>query len=75
MVYVSIVRIMDDEDLTVEELKQRQLHQEQVSREQLAGAETPGEADQSRRRADKARYLREKLEEQEQADQQAESDR
>ena len=60
-----------DDDPTVDELRQRQLARERAAREELAEAETDEEAQTSARRADKARYLREKLEQQEQADRDA----
>lgn len=65
---------MTDEEPTVEELKQRQLAQELAERDALDHADTEADADKHQRRADKARYLREKLQEREQADRQAESE-
>ncbi|MFZ0088733.1 MAG: hypothetical protein WAL63_04450 [Solirubrobacteraceae bacterium] len=62
-----------DESLT-EELKQRQLSEEQAERSQLAAAETDAEADRHRRRAEKAHYLRRKLEEREQSERAAEGE-
>jgi hypothetical protein len=65
---------MTDDEPTVEELKQRQLAQELAEREALDNADTEADADKHQRRADKARYLREKLQEREQADREAESE-
>jgi hypothetical protein len=65
---------MTDEEPTVEELKQRQLAQELAERDALDHADTGADADKHQRRADKARYLREKLQERERADRQAESE-
>ncbi|MGI8505596.1 MAG: hypothetical protein ACR2MK_02120 [Solirubrobacteraceae bacterium] len=62
---------MADDQPTLEQLKRRQRDQELAEREALAEAETDAEADKHRRRADKARYLREKLAQRELADQQA----
>ncbi len=56
------------EDPTVDELKTRQHDQELAERELLAQADNGADADLHRRRADKARYLREKLEQRERAD-------
>jgi hypothetical protein len=50
----------DDPD--VDELRRRQREQETTEREQVADAETDAEAETHLRRADKARYLRRKLE-------------
>jgi hypothetical protein len=58
----------DSDEQTPEELSQHELEQEQVSREAAARAETEEEARVNLRRADKARYLREKLQEQARAD-------
>jgi hypothetical protein len=55
----------------LEELKRRQLAQEQAEREALEHADTGADALTHERRADKARYLREKLQEQERADREA----
>jgi hypothetical protein len=58
----------DPDERTPEELSQHELEQERVSREAAAHAETEEEARVNLRRADKARYLREKLQEQARAD-------
>jgi hypothetical protein len=57
----------DDEPDTTE-LKRRQLEQEQLERDQLARSETDADAERHRRRADKARYLRSKLEQRERSE-------
>jgi hypothetical protein len=49
----------------VERLKRQQIAQEQVAREALEQAETEADAMKQERRADKARYLRQKLQERE----------
>ncbi len=66
---------MTDDEPTVEELKQRQLAQEVAERDALNHADTDADADKHQRRADKARYLREKLQEREQADRDADPDK
>jgi hypothetical protein len=65
---------MDGNDLphtTPEELSEREREQERLSREAAAEAETEEEARANLRRADKAQYLREKLQEQKRADEDA----
>lgn len=62
---------MSADDPPTKELKLRQLAQERAAREQLADADTGGEAERHRRRADKASYLREKLEEREKSEREA----
>ncbi len=62
---------MANDEPTIEALKRRQLAQELAEREALAGAESEAEADKHQRRADKARYLREKLQQRELADRDA----
>lgn len=64
---------MSSDDPSAEELRRRQRSQERAETEQLAEAITPAEADRHRRRAEKARYLREKLEQRERADRDADS--
>jgi hypothetical protein len=59
----------DDPDL--EQLQRRQREQELAEREALAGADSEAEADKHERRADKARYLREKLQQREEGEQKA----
>lgn len=51
-----------DDEPSTQELKLRQLAEERAEREQLAEAGTGAEAAQHRRRAEKAEYLRQKLE-------------
>jgi len=53
---------------TPEELSEHELEQEKLSREAASEAETEEEARVNLRRADKARYLREKLDQQARAD-------
>ncbi|HEX8975378.1 MAG TPA: hypothetical protein VF781_02605 [Solirubrobacteraceae bacterium] len=53
---------------TPEQLKVRQHEQETAEHQAIHQAETDAEAEKHRRRADKARYLRERLEEQQRAD-------
>jgi hypothetical protein len=54
---------MTADEFSTEELRRRQLNQERTEREQLSEAESGADADRHRRRADKAGYLRGKLEE------------
>ena len=54
---------MPDDDLTTQELKVRQLMREEAERRRAAEADTEEGTGSHRRRADKAEYLREKLEE------------
>ncbi len=62
---------MTGEDPELETLKERQLAQEQVARQALDQADTEADATKQERRVDKARYLREKLQQREQADRDA----
>ncbi|HEY6523919.1 MAG TPA: hypothetical protein VIY10_09145 [Solirubrobacteraceae bacterium] len=62
---------MSADDPSVEELRRRQRQQEHVEREQIADADTGAEADRHRRRAEKAHYLRRKLEERQRAEREA----
>lgn len=59
---------MADDEPDTTDLKRRQLEQEQLEREQLARSETEADAERHRRRADKALYLRRKLEERERSE-------
>jgi hypothetical protein len=61
---------MDESAPDTEVLKRQQRAQELAEREALAEAEGEPEALKHERRADKARYLREKLEQQSEADRQ-----
>lgn len=65
---------MTADDPTVEQLKQRQLEQERLEGEALAQADTDADMDKHQRRAEKARYLRGKLQEQERADRESQSE-
>jgi len=60
-----------DEDPTTEELRLEQLQREAKERERAGGAAEEDEAEQHERRADKASYLREKLEERAEAERKA----
>jgi hypothetical protein len=53
------------------ELKVQQLGRERSERRRAQRAEVPGEARQATRRADKAAYLKEKLEERERSEREA----
>lgn len=55
---------MREDDPTTETLRLEQLRREQDERERAEDATTPSEERAARRRADKAAYLREKLDEQ-----------
>jgi hypothetical protein len=59
---------MSSDDPSVEDLRRRQRDEERAERERLAEASDPGDAARHRRRADKARYLRHKLEERQRAE-------
>jgi hypothetical protein len=56
---------------TTETLRLRQLEHERSEREELAHAQSEADAEAHLRRADKASYLREKLEQQQRADREA----
>jgi hypothetical protein len=62
---------MPAEDPPTEELKLKQLAQERNERDQVAEAANEAEAQRHRRRADKAGYLRRKLEERERSEREA----
>lgn len=62
---------MDQPTPATEALKRQQREQELAEREALTKAEREAEAKKHERRADKARYLREKLEQQTEADRDA----
>ena len=53
------------------EIKAQQIGRERFERRRAGSAETPGEFRQAQRRADKAAYLREKLEERERSEREA----
>jgi hypothetical protein len=65
---------MSSDDPSVEDLQRRQRDQERAEREQLAEASEPADAARHRRRADKARYLRDKLEERKRSEREAADD-
>lgn len=65
---------MTGNEPSAEDLKRRQIEQEQAEREGLKQAETPAQAERHRRRADKAGYLREKLEERQRAEREDDGD-
>jgi hypothetical protein len=54
---------MTGDEPSTDELRRRQLDLERAESEQLADADTDADADRHRRRAEKASYLRRKLEE------------
>jgi hypothetical protein len=62
---------MSTDDPPTEELRLRQSGQEQAEREQLAEADNEADADRHRRRAEKAGYLRSKLEQRERSEREA----
>jgi hypothetical protein len=59
---------------TTEKLRLRQLAQERAERAELEQAQSEADADAHLRRADKAGYLREKLEQQQRADRETDTD-
>jgi hypothetical protein len=69
---------MGDEDPSeiteTAELKERQRDQEVLEREQLSQAQGDADAERHRRRADKAHYLRQKLEQRERSEREAGTD-
>ena len=62
---------MSDDETPTETLKRRQLAQEEGARDALQDAPTAADAEKQARRAEKARYLREKLEERERSEREA----
>jgi hypothetical protein len=62
---------MSDEEPTPDQLRERELAEERIARAAASDADSEEEARASLRRADKARYLREKLERQAEADRDA----
>lgn len=62
---------MTSDEPTTEELRLRQLAEQRAQLRGLEHAETEAEAETHLRRAEKAGYLREKLEEQQRADREA----
>ena len=65
---------MTAEDPTTQELRLEQLERESAEREREGASLEPDEAEQHRRRADKAGYLREKLEERAESERAADSE-
>jgi hypothetical protein len=63
-----------DEDPTTQELRIEQLQRERAEREAAADGVTPDDTEQHERRAERASYLREKLEERAQAEREAGTD-
>ncbi len=57
-----------DEDPTTQELRLEQLRREAEEREQAGQGITPDDTEQHERRAEKAEYLRQKLEERAEAE-------
>ena len=57
-----------EEDPTTQELRIKQAEREQAEREAAAEGATPDDAEQHERRAERASYLKEKLEERAQAE-------
>jgi hypothetical protein len=64
----TIVAGVTDDQPTTQELRRRQQDQERTEREQVAESDTDADADRHRRRAEKAGYLRRKLQEREQSE-------
>ena len=60
-----------EEDPTTQELRIEQLQRERAEREAAASGATPDDTEQHERRADRASYLREKLEERAEAEREA----
>jgi hypothetical protein len=65
---------MSGDDPSVEDLRERQRQQERLEREQIPNSETGAEAARHERRADKAAYLRRKLEQRQRAERDADDD-
>lgn len=65
---------MTAEDPTTQELRLEQLQREAEERDRVGTSLEPDEAEQHERRAEKAGYLREKLEERAEAERAAETD-
>lgn len=62
---------MSNDETPTETLKRRQLAQEEGARDALEEAATAAEAEKQARRAEKARYLKEKLDERERSEREA----
>lgn len=65
---------MSGDDPSVEDLQRRQRQLERVEREQIDDADTQAEAAGHRRRAEKAGYLRRKLEQRRRAERETDDD-
>lgn len=65
---------MADEDPTTQELRVAQIKREVEERERASAAPGPDDTDQHERRADKASYLRQKLDERAEAERRARED-
>jgi hypothetical protein len=65
---------MSGDEPTTEKLRLRQLAQERAERDELEQAHSEADANAHLRRADKAAYLREKLEQQQQADRESDAE-
>jgi hypothetical protein len=65
---------MAGDDSSVEDLRQRQREQERIEQEQLREASSEADSGRHRRRADKAAYLRRKLEQRQHAERAAADD-
>jgi hypothetical protein len=65
---------MSGDDRSVEGLRRQQREQEQVERDQIPDSGTEAEVARHRRRADKAAYLRRKLEQRQRAEHDADDD-
>jgi hypothetical protein len=65
---------MAEEDPTTQELRIEQAGRERAEREAAEGGSTPDDTEQHERRADKASYLREKLEQRAEAEREAAAD-
>jgi hypothetical protein len=62
---------VSDEDPTTQELRLEQLQREAAERDRAVESDDPDETEQHERRADKASYLREKLEERAESEREA----
>ena len=62
-----------NEDLTTEELRVEQADREAEERERARAADSPDDTEQHERRAEKAQYLRRRLEERSNAEREPES--
>jgi hypothetical protein len=59
---------MTDDEFSTEDLRRRQGEEEQAERERQVEADSEADAERHRRRAEKAGYLRRKLEERERSE-------